>query len=162
MLVKKKKKVCELDEYRTDHKTVVWFVLLYLKNGPPAQPKCKAHKRIRLDLQHTPNKINGDNDALCTTESNTSLPPVTSLQQHPESQAVRFEMNTYSNFAVVHLTTFSLETRPQYKVQTPKVLDSDEFSIDLALYSRTIGFKNETMSGVKVLNFSFNGVRGCF
>ena len=63
---------------------------------------------------------------------------------------------------MVHLTTFSLETRPQYKVQTPKVLDSDEFSIDLALYSRTIGFKNETMSGVKVLNFSFNGVRGCF
>lgn len=62
------------------------FPAMHLKNGLPQTPNCKAHKPcIRLDLQYTPNKINGHNDACCTMESNT---PISSIQQHPESQTV--------------------------------------------------------------------------
>ena len=60
-----------------------------LKNGLPLEPNCKARRPcIRLDLQYTPNKINGDNDACSTMGAQTTLPPVSSARQHPESQTV--------------------------------------------------------------------------
>lgn len=62
-----------------------------------------------------------------------NLPPVTSIQ-HPKSQTVEADIQNFGVcVCVVRITTCSLEQIEQYKVQTPKFLDSDKFCIDLAL-----------------------------